>query len=98
MFRLKLSTQSLMICAILPLLLSMQIVSAQDATMTAEEGQDAAAVQTTLDAAGTPTATTTDSSTTAQPSLTAQPETPDYESLMEPFYLFRQRFMGTDVS
>ena len=93
----KLSTQSLVICAILPLLLSMQTVSAQDTTTTNEEGQDAAAVQTTLDA-GTATATTTDSSTAAQPSLTAQPATPDYESLMEPFYLFRQRFMGTDVS
>lgn len=29
---------------------------------------------------------------------TEQPPTPDYESLMEPFYLFRQRFLGTDVS
>lgn len=65
--------------------------------MTAEEGQDAAVVQTTLDA-GTASATTTDSLAAAQPSLTAQPETPDYESLLEPFYLFRQRFMGTDVS
>jgi len=29
---------------------------------------------------------------------TEQPPTPDYESLMEPYYLFRQRFLGTDVS
>lgn len=27
-----------------------------------------------------------------------QPTTPNYESLMEPYYLFRQRFTGSDVS
>lgn len=62
------------------------------ATNAAEEG-------TTSTVGGSvPTATASGTGNASGAAPTEQPPTPNYESLMEPYYLFRQRFLGTDVS
>jgi hypothetical protein len=106
MYRITSLTRTMVLCAILlPLTLHTQIVSAQQdvsdsaVTTTAVEGRgtNVPASSERIQAATTlPTQTNTDPA--PRTTSTAQPPTPDYESLMEPFYLFRQRYMGTDVS
>jgi hypothetical protein len=60
---------------------------------------DAAEEGTTSTVGGSaPTATAPVSGNASAAAPTGQPPTPNYESLMEPYYLFRQRFLGTDVS
>ena len=66
------------------------------ATDTATDAAEEGTTSTVGGSAPTATASALGNASGAAP--TGQPPTPNYESLMEPYYLFRQRFLGTDVS
>ncbi|KAH8084585.1 hypothetical protein HD553DRAFT_350021 [Filobasidium floriforme] len=62
-----------------------------EATDTATDAPEEGTTSTVGGSAPTATA-----SALGNASGAGQPPTPNYESLMEPYYLFRQRFLGTD--